>query len=155
MAGLTLAETGFALLAVASEDEQRVVDRDPDADHRGHVGDEHRGRHLQRDEIDQGAGDEDADEAERQRQRRRQRAEDDKQDQRHDREAARLRLREVALGDLLHHRPDRRLADQVGSHASHGAARIEVFAQRRGGVDQFVGGLFAAQPQHRDAGALQ
>ena len=48
---------GVALLAVAGEDEERVVDRDPDPDHRGHVGDEDRGRHLQRDEVDQGAGD--------------------------------------------------------------------------------------------------
>ena len=81
-----------ALLAVAGEDEERVVDRHPDPDHRGHVGDEDRGLHLQRDEVDQGAGDDHADEAERQRQRRGgERAEDDEQDQGDDREAARPR----------------------------------------------------------------
>ena len=81
-----------ALLAVAGEDEERVVDGDADADHRGHVGDEDRGLHLQRDEVDQRAGDDHADEAERERQRGGgERAEDDEQDQGDDREAARPR----------------------------------------------------------------
>jgi len=38
---------GPPLLPVAGEDEERVVDRHADPDHRGHVGDEDRGRHLQ------------------------------------------------------------------------------------------------------------
>ena len=139
-----------ALLAVAGEDEERVVDRDPDPDHRGHVGDEDRGRHLQRDEVDQRAGDDHADEAERQRQRRGgERAEDDEQDQGDDREAARLGLGEVFLGELLHPGPDRRLPGQVGGDAALGGAGIEVFAQGRGGVDQLVGGAVAAQRQQR------
>ena len=141
-ARLALGEAGFALLAVAGEDEQRVVDRDPDPDHRGHVGDEDRLVHLQRDEVDEGAGDEDADEAERQRQRRGgERAEDDEQDDRDDREAARLGLREVLLRDLLHPGPDRRLSDQVGGDAAPRRCRGRGrFAQVAGGVDQLVGG---------------
>ncbi len=127
-----------ALLAVAGEDEQRVVDRHPDPDHRGHVGDEHRGAHLQRDEVDQRAGDDHADEAERQRQRRRgERAEDDEQDDRDDREASRLGLGEVLLRELLHPRPDRRLAGEVGRDAGR--------ARRRGRV------LRAASPPGRSA----
>ena len=145
---------GFALLAVAGEDEERVVDRDADPDHRGHVGDEDRGRHLQRDEVDERAGDQHADEAERQRQRRRgERAEDDEQDQRDDREAGPLGLREVFLGDFLHPRPDRRLPDQVGGDAGVRGARVEVFAQGRRGVDQLVGGEVAAQRHQRHVGA--
>ena len=107
------------LLAVAGEDEERVVDRHPDPDHRGHVGDEDRGLHLQREEVDQRAGDDHADEAERQRQRRGgERAEDDEQDQRDDREAAGLGFGEVFLGELLHPGPDRRLPGQVGGDSS-------------------------------------
>ena len=117
-ARLVAVAAGAALLAVAGEDEERVVDRHPDPDHRGHVGDEDRGRHLQREEVDERAGDDDADEAERQRQRgRRQRAEDDEQDQGDDREAARLGLGQVFLGELLHPRPDRRLPGKVGRDA--------------------------------------
>ena len=112
------------LLAVAGEDEERVVDRHPDADHRGHVGDEDRGLDLQREEVDQGAGDDHADEAEHQRQRRGgQRAEDDEQDDRDDREAAGLRFRQVFLGELLHAGPDRRLPGQVGGDPVDGACR--------------------------------
>ena len=65
-----------------------------------------------------------ADEAERQRQRRGgQRAEDDEQDQRDDREAARLRFGQVFLGELLHPRPDGRLPGQVGGDASRRRCR--------------------------------
>ena len=145
-----------ALLAVAGEDEERVVDRHADADHRGHVGDEDRGLHLQRDEVDQRPGDDHADEAERQRQGGGgERAEDDEQDDRDDREAAGLRLGQVFLGEFLHPRPDRRLAGEVGGDASSGGARVEVFAQRRRRVDLAVGGDLTGERQQRRAGAAQ
>ena len=137
---------GFALLAVAGEDEERVVDGDADPDHRSHVGDKDRGLQLQREEVDQRPGDEDTDEAERQRQSRRgEGAEDDEEDDRDDREPGPLGLGEIFLGDFLHPRPDRRLPDQIGRDAGVCRTRFQVFAQRRGGVDQLVGGEVAAQ----------
>ncbi len=80
------------LLAVAGEDEQGVVHRHADAEHRRHVG--HEGRHAVdlREEEDDRAGDDHRGHAERERQRgRRQRAEDDQQDDQHDRQAEQLR----------------------------------------------------------------
>ena len=50
-------DAGLDLLAVAREHEERVVDRDADADHRGHVGHEDRHLHLAREHVDQRAGD--------------------------------------------------------------------------------------------------
>ena len=111
---------------------------------------------MQRDEVDQRAGDDHADEAQCQRQRRGgERAEDDEQDQRDDREAARLGLGQVFLGELLHAGPDRRLTGEVGRHPALGGAGVEFRAQGRRRVDQQVGGLVAAQRQHRLPGAPQ
>ena len=53
---------GGDLLAVAGDDEQRVVDRHADADHRRHVGHEDRHLHHLREREDQRAGDEHRDE---------------------------------------------------------------------------------------------
>ena len=155
-AGLVGLATRTPLLAIAGEDEERVVDRHPDPDHRGHVGDEDRGRHLQRDEIDEGAGDDHADEAEGERQGRGgQRAEDDEQDQRDDREAPRLGLRQILLGELLHPGPDRRLAGEVGGDPALGAAQAEVGAQVDRRVDQLVAALVAVQGCQSRSGLLQ
>ena len=154
--GLLVGAAGVALLSVAGEDEQRVVDRDPDPDHRGHVGDEHRGRHLQRDEVDERAGDDDADEPQRQRQRRRgERAEDDEEDDRDDREAADLGFGEVFLGELLEPGPDRRLAGEVGGHPVLSGPRVEIGAEVPRGVDLIVGAELAAQRHQRRPGALE
>ena len=102
------------LLAVAREQEQRVVDGHADAEHRRHVGHEDRHRRGQRQEVDGGAGDQHRGDAEADRQQRRQhRAEDHEQHDQDRREARRLRLGEVLLLELLHARPQRRLADHV------------------------------------------
>ncbi len=155
-AGVVGSATRTALLAVAGEDEERVVDRHPDPDHRGHVGDEDRGRHLQRDEVDQRPGDDHADEAEGEGQGRRgERSEDDEQDQGDDREAPGLGLGQVLLGELLHPGPDRRLAGEVRGDPIPGGARVEPGAQVRGRVDQFVAALAAAQRHERGSGPLQ
>ena len=148
-------EAGFALLTVAGEDEQGVVDRHADPDHRGHVCDEDRHRYLQRDEVDEGAGHQHAGEAERQRQgRRRQRAEDDQEDQGDDREAGFLRLGEILLGDLLETRPDPGCPTRYGvtpPPRCPGRAVLAASPRNRSTDRRTV----AAQWQDRRAGALQ
>ena len=130
---------GPQLLAVAGEDEQRVVDRDADAEHRGHVRDEDRHLHRLREQVDDRARDRHGRDAERQRQRGGgQRAEDDEQDQQHDRQADELGLLEVALGELLHAGPQPALADDVDGHGGVLVADAEVLAQLRGLVDRVV-----------------
>ena len=131
---------GADLLAVAGEDEERVVDRHADADHRGDVGGEHRHVHRLGEEVDRRAGDHHAREAERQRQGRGgERAEDGEQDQQHDREAGGLRRLEVLLGEVLHAGPQRLLADEVGLGAVLGGAVAD--AELLAEVDGEVGGL--------------
>ena len=66
------------------------------------------------------------------RQRRRgERAEDGEQDQQHDREAGRLGLGEVLLGEVLHPGPQRALADEVGRDAVLRRRRSTSSASRR------------------------
>ncbi len=115
---------GRDLLAVAGDDEERVVDGDADPDHRRHVGHEDRHLHHLREAEDQRAGDQHRADAERQRQQRGgERAEDRQQDQQHDREARRLGLGEVLLGQVLHRGPQRALADQVRRDAARARRR--------------------------------
>ena len=141
------------LLAVAGDDEQRVVDGDADAQHRGDVGDEDRHLELLGEEEHAGAGQDHGHEPEAQRQQRRgQRAEDGQQHDEHDREARTLGLLEVLLRHVLHARPQRLLADHVHRHGHvRGLGReAEVLAQLASGVDRLVGCAADRQGQQRD-----
>ena len=134
---------GGDLLAITGEHEQRVVDRDADADHRRHVGDEHAHARHQRERVDQRTGDRHRDDPERDGQQRRgDRAEDRQQDQQDDGEPDRLGRGEVLLGEVLHARPQRALADEVGHDRRVwiGVQDPELLAKVDGDVDRIAVG---------------
>ena len=94
-----------------------------------------------REEVDRRAGEHDGRHAEAERQQRRgQRAEDGEQDDEDDREAGELGLLEVLLGDVLHARPQRLLADEVdGQRQVAVVLDVQVLAQVDRRVDRGVG----------------
>jgi len=96
-------EPAVELLAEAGHHQQRIVDPDPEPDHRDHVQHEHRHRHHLGDHADDRQGDRDGHDAYEQRDQRRNQC-PECQDQDHQRDRDQLDL--VALGILGAHCPD-------------------------------------------------
>ena len=128
-----LASVGAAeqLLAEAVDDEQRVVDRDRDADQRDEIGDVDRHVHLVRQQPQQPERDRHRAGGHQQRhERRRQRAEHDQQHEDRDRDRDRLAAPQIGVEDRLQIVVDRDLAADVHPPPRR-AARLRAASARR------------------------
>ena len=123
------------LTTEAADDEQRVVDRDADPDHRRHVRDVDRDLERTRERVDHGAAQEHRGEPESKRRGRgHKRSETGEEDQEDEWKPERLAARKLFLRDVLEVRPDRRFADDTRLSACRGLH--ECVAQMRCFVDR-------------------
>ena len=114
--GVLASGAGPEFLAEAREHEQRVVDGDPEADHRDHRLGVHRDLGLGREDAHDRERDHHRHDAEHEGQRRRDySAEEREQDHEDDRQADRLGRSQVALRDVLERRVDGPLPQHEGA----------------------------------------
>ncbi len=135
------------LLPVAPDDEQAVVDRQPEPEDRHHVDREHRHLGDQREQVQRGERAEDGDHADHQRQGGR----DDRAEHQHEQHQQHRHRQRLGPGDVLAHLlvdvpPDRRRAADLGLQPGRGQPVLDPF-QRVGALL-----LVPVQGQHRVGG---
>ena len=120
------------LLLEPGDDEQRVVDADPEAEHRGGVLDEQRQLGLARDDRQDGEACQDRRDADRQRhQRRDETAVQRQQHQQDQRQGEHLRVRQPGLAQRVDLAPERRGPDQRHVEALRRILRRQVLLEVR------------------------